>query len=753
MGLKEEIEKLYKKNAILQQQLRETEETIKLVKTGNIDALVDSEKKSVKVYTENTADKTYRILIEKMHEGAVTLNDDGIILYCNSCFASMINTPLQKIIGTLLKDFIVNASKVNFDTVIKKGWEGKINEEIYLKVNDRKVLPVLMSINTFELDNNFVLSIILTDLTNQNKNKEELKLRATQLEQNNIELESAIKELAFQNEEKEKRATELKMANKELAFQKEEKEKRAAELRIANYARGIIEASLDPLVTINTEGKITDVNVATVKITGITREKLKGTNFFSYFTEPQKGREVYQEVFAKGSVIDFPLTLCHKSGKLTDVLFNGSVYKDDKGDVLGVVIVARDVTDQKRIESELIESKVLAELATLTAEEAKVKAEEATRAAEDAVKAKQQFLSNMSHEIRTPMNAIIGFTRVLLKTELTTKQIEYLSAIQLSGDTLIALINDILDLAKVNAGKMIFEKKSFEMAVSIDSMLQLFETKIQEKNLKLVTKLDKKIPEVLLGDSIRLHQIILNLVSNAVKFTVQGTIVFSTNLLFEDADKVIVEFVIADSGIGIPEDNIDLIFENFQQASNGSSIHYGGTGLGLAIVKQLVTSQGGSIRVKSKINEGSTFSFTLPFHKTKEGTETETDLIESNTVVKNIKVLVVEDMPLNQLLMKTILADFGFDCEIADNGKIAIEKLEKKSYDIILMDLQMPVMNGLEATKHIREIMKLDIPIIALTADVTTVDLGKCKAAEINDYLAKPIDEKLLYSKIVELIK
>lgn len=519
------------------------------------------------------------------------------------------------------------------------------------------------------------------------------------------------------------------------------------------YSLSLIEASLDPLTTINNEGKVTDMNSATVNITGLSREQLKGTDFFGYFTEPEKAQAIYKEVFAKGFITNSPLKLRHKSGKLTDVLLNGSVYKDDQAKVLGVVIVARDVTDQKRIEAELIESKVLAELATLTAEEAKVKAEEATRVAEDAVKAKQQFLSNMSHEIRTPMNAIIGFTRVLLKTELTTKQIEYLSAIQLSGDTLIALINDILDLAKVDAGKMIFEKKSFEMAVSIASMLQLFETKIQEKNLKLVTKFDKKIPEVLLGDSIRLHQIILNLVSNAVKFTAQGTIVFSTNLLFEDADKVIVEFVIADSGIGIPKDNIDLIFENFQQASNGSSGHYGGTGLGLAIVKQLVTSQGGSIRVKSKINEGSTFSFTLPFQKTKADTETETDLIESNTVVKNIKVLVVEDMPLNQLLMKTILGDFGFDCEIADNGKIAIEKLGKKSYDIILMDLQMPVMNGFEATKHIREIMKLDIPIIALTADVTTVDLGKCKAAEMNDYLAKPIDEKLLYSKIVELIK
>lgn len=519
------------------------------------------------------------------------------------------------------------------------------------------------------------------------------------------------------------------------------------------YSLSLIEASLDPLTTINNEGKITDMNRATVNITGLSREKLKGSDFFGYFTEPEKARAIYKEVFAKGFITNSPLKLRHKSGKLTDVLLNGSVYKDDKGNVLGVVIVARDVTDQKRIESELIESKVFAELATLIAQEAKSKAEEATRTAENAMKAKQQFLSNMSHEIRTPMNAIIGFTRVILKTELSDKQREYLNAIKLSGDTLIALINDILDLAKVDAGKMIFEKKPFKMAVSIASMLQLFATKIQEKNLKLVTNYDKKIPDVLLGDSIRLHQIILNLVSNAVKFTSEGEIVVSTNLLFEDEKKVIIEFAITDSGIGIPEDNIDVIFENFQQATNGTSSLYGGTGLGLAIVKQLVTSQGGTIHVKSKINEGSTFSFTLPFEKTKNGTELENNLIGFDIPAKNIKILVVEDMPLNQLLMKTILDDFGFERDIAENGKIALEMLRTKSYDIILMDLQMPILNGFEATKYIRNTMKSKVPIIALTADVTTVDLTKCKAVGMDDYIAKPIDEKLLFNKIVALTK
>ena len=526
-----------------------------------------------------------------------------------------------------------------------------------------------------------------------------------------------------------------------------------AQKLLSKYSLSLIEASLDPLVTINTQGKITDMNEALANITGITREKLTGTDFFDYFTEPQKAREVYQDVFANGSVADSPLTLRHKDGKLTDVLFNGSVYKDDRGNVLGVVIVARDVTDQKRIATELIEAKVFAELATGIAEEAKSNAESAARTAENAVKAKQQFLSNMSHEIRTPMNAIIGFTKVLLKTDLSSKQKEYLTAIKMSGDALIVLINDILDLAKVDAGKMVFEQTPFKLALSIAAMLHLFETKIQEKNLELVKEYDSNIPEVLVGDPVRLHQIILNLVSNAVKFTTEGKITVSVRLQSQDDDSVTIEFAVSDTGIGITESKIDKIFENFQQASSGTSRLYGGTGLGLAIVKQLVEHQGGTINVKSKIDQGSTFSFTLNFQKTKAEAESEIELVELDTEISNIKVLVVEDIALNQLLMKTLLDDFGFERDIASNGKIAIEKLQAKTYDIILMDLQMPEMNGFEATEYIRSTMHSKIPIIALTADVTTVDLAKCRSVGMNDYIAKPVDERVLYNKIVGLVK
>ncbi|MBN1926269.1 MAG: response regulator [Prolixibacteraceae bacterium] len=519
----------------------------------------------------------------------------------------------------------------------------------------------------------------------------------------------------------------------------------------SEYARSLIEASRDPLFTISPEGKITDINNASINITEVTREKLIGTDFFDYFTEPDKARDIYKQVFAEGFVADFPLTI--RDGKLTDVLFNGSVYKDDAGKVIGVVVVARDITDHKRVENELMEAKEMAEQATKTAEVAQMKAEEATKIAENAVTSKQQFLSNMSHEIRTPMNSIIGFTKVMLKTALTAKQKEYLTAIKMSGDVLTVLVNDILDLAKVDAGKMIFEKKPFHIASSISAIIQLFEPKIQEKNLKLIKKYDPKIPKVLEGDPVRLHQILMNLVSNAVKFTNEGKITVDVRMISSDEEKVTIEFIISDTGIGIADDKVDHIFENFQQATSNTSRLYGGTGLGLAIAKQLAEQQGGSITVKSILNEGTHFSVVLPFRKTHANIESGLEITELNVEIKGIKVLVVEDISLNQLLMKTLLDDFGFESDFAQNGKIAIEKFKNKPYDIILMDLQMPEMNGFQATKHIRNTMNSQVPIIALTADVTTTDLNKCKIIGMNDYISKPVDEKLLYHKIIELVK
>ncbi|MFM9986697.1 MAG: ATP-binding protein [Flavobacteriales bacterium] len=517
------------------------------------------------------------------------------------------------------------------------------------------------------------------------------------------------------------------------------------------YSRSLIEASLDPLITINLKGKITDMNEALATITGKTRAELLNSDFENYFTDPAKARRVYEEVFTHGFVKNYPLTII--DGEDTDVLFNGSLYKDEHGIVMGAVVVARIITEQKRFEKELTEARVFAELATDFAEEAKIKAEVAVITAEDALKAKQQFLSNMSHEIRTPMNAIIGFTKVLLKTELNEKQKEYLEAIKTSGDTLIVLINDILDLAKVDAGKMVFEKTPFRILTTLNSSIHLFESKIQEKNLQLIINFDESIPEIIVGDPIRLHQILINLISNAVKFTSEGSISITVSKKIETPNHITLQFTIVDTGIGIPQNKIATIFENFQQAFSSTSRMYGGTGLGLAIVKQLIESQQGTISVSSTEEGGSTFGFTLNFQKTNALLISEEEDAMLEISKKDIRVLIVEDMALNQLLIKTLLDDFGFTYDNAENGLVAIEKLKSSEFDVILMDLQMPVMNGFEATDYIRNTLQSTIPIIALTADVTTVDLAKCLAAGMDDYLAKPVDERTLHNKIIRHIK
>ena len=434
-----------------------------------------------------------------------------------------------------------------------------------------------------------------------------------------------------------------------------------------------------------------------------------------------------------------------RNGQMMDAYFNFvyQPYLEADETISGVTVISYEVTEHVLAKNELIE--------------AKKEAEHRRQIAEDAVKSKQQFLANMSHEIRTPMNAIVGFTNVLLKTHLDDKQREYISAVKVSGDALIILINDILDLAKVDAGKMTFEQTPFNLSVSITTMLHLFETKIREKNIELVKEYDDSIPEILLGDSLRLHQILLNLVSNAVKFTHTGQIKFSAKRLTEDAEKITIQFSLADTGIGIMKDRLSGIFNDFEQAGRETTSSYGGTGLGLAIVKQLVELQGGTISVMSEFGVGSVFSFVLSFKKADQviGLPVNVEKVfvaEVQEDIKKVRVLVAEDVSLNQLLIKIILLNFGFELDIVANGKLAIEKLKTNTYDIVLMDLQMPEMNGFEATTYIRDVLNSQIPIIALTADVTSVDVEKCKEVGMNDYISKPIDEALLYTKILECI-
>lgn len=514
------------------------------------------------------------------------------------------------------------------------------------------------------------------------------------------------------------------------------------------YLAAIVTSSDDAIISKSPEGIIQTWNKGAEKTFGFSAEEAVGKHI-SIIVPPylrDEEEKILERIKHGSHSGQQEMIRKRKDGVTIHVSAAYSPIRDANGEITGISTVERDITGQKKFENELIE--------------ARKNAEQATHTAEEAVKSKQQFLSTMSHEIRTPLNAIIGFTNVVLKTDLTAKQKEYLDAIKISGDALIILINDILDLAKVDAGKMTFEQKNFKMDQATASMLRLFDTKAKEKNIELIREYDEQIPETVIGDPARLQQVVLNLMSNAVKFTDSGKIVFGVRLIAEESEKIMLEFSVTDTGIGIEEDKLESIFENFQQASGETSRKYGGTGLGLAIVKKLVEAQNGRVWVKSTPGVGSGFYFTLGFKKVKEEgvvkTEKEKKSVLVKTERKNMnggKILVAEDVTLNQLLVKTLLEEFGFGVDIAANGKIATEKMEKGKYDLILMDLQMPEMNGFEATEYIRSTLKSDIPIIALTADVTTVDVEKCREAGMDDYLAKPINDKLLYSKIRKYLK
>ena len=503
-----------------------------------------------------------------------------------------------------------------------------------------------------------------------------------------------------------------------------------------NYKYALDQSSIVAIA--NKDGIITNVNEKFCDISKYTREELLSSNMnlVNSAYHPIDFFENLWDTIKSGKVLRTEIRNKSKNGVFYWVDSTIIPFVDENNIPFQYVAIQSDITSKKEFEEQLVHAK---------------------QDAENSLKIKEEFISNMSHEIRTPMNALIGFTDLLLETTLSPEQREHLVTIKNSEKLLLTLINDILDLAKLESGKIYLENVPFNIHDTLNEVVKLLQVSATEKKIALELFINSKVPQIIIGDTTRIQQIMLNTVGNAIKFTEKGEVSIYVKSIITQHKEATITFEIKDTGIGIPKNKLDTIFDSFEQASSSTTRLYGGTGLGLSIVRKLVDTMNGEISVESEVGVGSTFKIKIPFKLVDASSVSLAQIMpqikKEELPPLNLKVLLVEDNKTNQLLANTRLTRWGCEVEIANHGQEAIDLLEKNYFDVILMDIQMPIMNGFEATTSIRSSENLNynqIPIIAMTAHASHKEAERAIKRGMNDYIFKPFDADILHKKILK---
>ena len=503
------------------------------------------------------------------------------------------------------------------------------------------------------------------------------------------------------------------------------------------YTRSLIESNIDALMTTDPSGIITDVNKQMEALTGCTRDELIGAPFKCYFTDPERAEAAIKLVLSEKKVTNYELTACARDGKETVVSYNATTFYDRGRTLQGVFAAARDVTERKRLDQVL--------------QEKNVELESARSAAEKANLAKSDFLARMSHEIRTPMNAIIGMADLLWETSLISEQREYVRIFRKAGSQLLDLINDILDLSKVESGHLVLESIDFDLGEVLDKTLEMMAIRAHEKGLELALRIAPEIPTALVGDPARLRQVLINLIGNAIKFTAQGEVIVRVERDPEDAAAGALRFAVCDTGIGVPEESRELIFAPYSQVDTSTTRKFGGSGLGLAISREVVELMQGRIWAESSVGAGSTFYFTARFAV---GGKPPLRSLSGLMDLKDVKTLVIDDNTTNRLILREMLSRWGAVVTEAAGGEEGLAELLRAQqaavpYALVLLDCRMPVVDGFQVAEQIHQHPTMaGTTILMLTSDNRAGDFARSRDLGVAAYLVKPVKRAELLEAI-----